>query len=149
MSSRRSIALTFVLLLLTGCASGPAYKAVSASFPAVAAGSGRIYFYRTSVLGAAVQPEVKLNGVVVGRAVPDGFFFVDRPPGNYIVSTTTELKKTLSFHLDAGQTRYVRLDIAMGLFVGHVYPELVNPPKALHQLVGTKWISKPVSHRAA
>ena len=30
------------------------------------------------LLDIAVQPEAKVNGEVVGRAVPNGFFYVDR-----------------------------------------------------------------------
>ena len=86
----------------------------------------RIYFYRTAVLGAAVQPSVKLNGEKIGTAKPKGFFYVDRDPGNYEVETTTEVKRRLSLTLDKGVARYVRLNIAMGFFAGHVYPELVE-----------------------
>lgn len=145
MSLVRVFTLTLAVAVLAGCASGPAYNEARASFQPLASGNGRIYFYRVAVVGAAVQPEVKLNGVVVGRAVPDGSYFVDRPPGDYIVSTTTELKKNLSFHLDAGETCYVRLNIALGVFVGHVYPELVDPSVAQPQLAKTKWIAKPVT----
>jgi hypothetical protein len=89
------------VLAVAGCASGPAYNDVKASFTAVPAGNGRIFFYRASSLGAAIQHAVKLNGEDVGSAVPNGFFFVDRPPGDCEVTTTTELKKSLTFHLDA------------------------------------------------
>jgi Protein of unknown function (DUF2846) len=138
----RSVAVALLLTLVAGCATGPAYNDVSGSFHAVSAGSGRIYFYRIAKMGAAVQPDVKLNGQVVGKAVPEGFFFVDRPAGDYTVTTTTEVKKSLTFHLDPGQVRYVRLDIAMGFFAGHVYPELVDPTEAKPQLERTKWTSK-------
>lgn len=139
----RSLALAFLVLLVAGCATGPAYKDVAGTFPPVASSNGRIYFYRTAMMGAAVQPQVKLNGDVVGKAVPGGFFYVDRPAGDYTVVTETELKKTLTFHLDAGQVRYVRLDLSMGVFVGHVYGELVDPTEAQPQLATTKWDSKP------
>ena len=112
--------------LLTGCATGPTFNQVEASIPALAPNNGRIYFYRTAVVGAAVQPAVKLNGEVVGTAKPGGFFYVDRLPGDYKVETSTEVKRELSLTLDKGQSRYVRLDISMGFFVGHVYPILVE-----------------------
>jgi Protein of unknown function (DUF2846) len=112
--------------LMTGCASGPKYGEIKASFPALAPDNGRIYFYRIAELGAAVQPDVKLNGEVVGTAKPEGFFYVDRPPGNYTVETSTEVKRQLSLELDKNQTRYVRLNISLGFFVGHVYAELVE-----------------------
>jgi len=137
----KKLMMVVALLALGGCASGPAYKDVSGSFAAVPAQSGRIFFYRVATMGAAVQPEVKLNGQAVGKAVPKGFFFVDRAPGDYEVNTTTELKKALTFHLDAGQTRYVRLGISMGLMAGHVYPELVEDSVGKAELEKTKSIT--------
>src|SRR5450432_3600411 len=89
--------------LMTGCATGPKYSQVKASFPALAPENGRIYFYRITSLGAAVQPAVKLNGEEVGTAKPSGFFYVDRPPGNYKVETSTEVKRQLSLELDKNQ----------------------------------------------
>ena len=116
-----------VLTALAGCAtSGPTFSEAKANLPAIPADQGRIFFYRTAVIGAAVQPAVKLNDAVVGAAVPRGYFYADRPAGNYVVSTTTEVTRTLSLTLAPGQIRYVQLNIGMGFFVGHVYPELVD-----------------------
>ena len=117
------------LLLLGGCATsttGPMYMQFKPSEPKLEPTNGRIYLYRTSMLGAAVQPPVKVNDEVVGSSQPRGFFFVDRKPGEYVISTTTEVERKLSLTLEAGQTRYVRLNISIGFFVGHVYPELVD-----------------------
>ncbi|TAK94246.1 MAG: DUF2846 domain-containing protein [Verrucomicrobia bacterium] len=123
-------------MLVTGCASGPRYNEVKASFPPLPAEKGRIFFYRTAVLGAGVQPSVKLNDTPVGSAKPKGFFYVDRPPGDYRVETSTEVSRRLSLTLEAGQTRYVRLNMAMGFFVGHVWPELVENATGELELVG-------------
>lgn len=115
------------LLLLAACAtSGPTFTQMQANVPPVAANTGRIYVYRTSVLGAAIQPSVKLDGAVVGDAVPGGYFFVDRPAGSYKISAKTEVDRIVSFTLQPGQTRYVRLDPSLGFFVGHISPELVD-----------------------
>ena len=116
-----------VSLLLPGCATGPKFMEVASTFNKLVPEEGRIYIYRTAVLSAAVQPEVKLNGEVIGKAVPSGFFYVDRTPGNYEILTSTEVDRKLSLTLDKGEARYVRLNISMGFFVGHVYPELVEP----------------------
>lgn len=126
--------ITCCAALVTGCASGTKYA--DTSIPPLAADRGRIFFYRTSALGAAVQPDVKLNSETIGSAVPKGFFYTDRVPGNYQIETSTEVKRRLSLTLDQGQTRFVRLNIAMGFFVGHVWPELVENP------VGEKEIQK-------
>jgi hypothetical protein len=94
---------------------------------------------RTSV-GAAVQPKVKLNGEVVGQAVSHGFFFVDRPPGEYQITTSTEVDRSLSTTLEKGQTRYVRLNISTGFLVGHVYPELVDESEGQEEIQKLNYI---------
>lgn len=139
MSGRRLILRSLVLLCLvaitSGCAtSGKTFTEAQGGLPPIATGQGRIFLYRTSVLGAAVQPSVKVNDAVVGSAVPRGFFFVDRPAGDYKISTSTEVERTLSLTLVPGQVRYVRLNIGMGFFVGHVWPELVEDTEGLSEI---------------
>lgn len=73
-----------------------------------------------------IQPQVKLNGEIVGKSTPKGFFYIDRNPGAYEILTSTEVDRKLSLTLEKGQTRYVRLNVSMGFFAGHVYPELVD-----------------------
>ena len=136
--------LNFVMVLaaaalVTGCAGGPGYSEMKGRIPALASDKGRIYFYRTSALGAAVQPAVKLNDQKVGTAKPKGFFFVDRAPGSYKVETSTEVSRQLSLVLETNQTRYVRLNISMGFFVGHVWPELVDVTAGLAEVEKCKY----------
>ena len=120
------IILLATMTLATGCASGPKFKEVSSSIPPASEDQARIYLYRTAVVGAAVQPSIRVNGETVGSARPKGFLFVDRAPGEYQIETSTEVKRRLSLTLERGETRYVRLDIGMGFFVGHVFPVLVE-----------------------
>ena len=127
---RRLIPSLVVLvgLALSGCATGPDYSEVAATLPSTAPDEGRIYFYRSgSPFGAAIQPAVMLNGEKVGKAEPGGVFFKDVPPGNYEVSTETEVEKTATFTLAAGEVRYIELTIGIGFLVGRVYPSLVDP----------------------
>ena len=126
--------LIAVVAVLSGCATGPKYAEVRNTIPTLSPEQGRIFIYRTTAIGAAVQPAVKLNGENVGSAKPKGFFYVDRPPGNYEISTSTEVKRTLSLTLDKAQTRHVRLNMAWGFFVGHCYPELVEPDQGEKEL---------------
>ncbi len=117
---------------LIGCASGPEYQMIAARIPTVPEAQGRIYFYRSSSpFGAAVQPDIRLNGEVVGQSIPGGFFFVDRPPGNYEANCTTETKQGLTFTLAAGETRYIATVITMGAFVGRVQPVLQDAEPAM------------------
>jgi len=139
---QRLASLSLIALVAACATGGPKYKEMSQSLTTPQPGTERIWFYRTSALGAAVQPAVKLNGEVVGSAVPGGFFYVDRAPGDYTVTTATELEKKLTFTLEQGQPRYVRLDISMGFFVGHVYAVLVDEARAKKEMDSTTYIGK-------
>jgi hypothetical protein len=147
-SLTRRVALLSIVALLGACASGPKLAEMQASIPAVKATEGRIYFYRSgSMMGAAIQPNILVNGQVVGESKPGGFFFVDLPPGPVAVSTSTEVEKKLSLTLDGGQTRYVRTVIGFGLLVGRVYPELVDNAEGAKALAETSYIGKPLPKR--
>ncbi|HSY42829.1 MAG TPA: DUF2846 domain-containing protein [Candidatus Acidoferrum sp.] len=138
--------LLFILsaTVITGCATGPRYLQIRNSMPPIAQGDGRLYFYRPETgFGAAVQPDVKLNAEDIGEAVPGRFFYVDRPPGNYQVKTTTEVVRTLSLSLETNQVRYVRFDVSMGFFVGHVYPVLVENAEGDSEMGDCHLISSP------
>lgn len=134
-----------VVLSLAACASGPKMAEVKSSIPAVAAEQGRVYFYRSaSMMGAALQPKIQLNGTPVGESVPGGFFFIDQTPGNISVTTATEVEKALTFTLTGGQTRYVRTTVGFGLMVGRVYPELVDNETAEKELADLSYTGKPL-----
>ena len=120
-SRLRLFALVAFAAVLTGCASGPKYSETASTMPALGPGQGRIFFYRSSsMLGAAVQPEVRLNGQVVGKSVPGGYFFIDRPAGSYVASASTETEKTASFTLDAGETKYLKTTPTFGVVIGRI-----------------------------
>ncbi|MFC4278088.1 DUF2846 domain-containing protein [Achromobacter aloeverae] len=122
--------------LLAGCAaSGPKFAEMSSTIPQVKEGQGRVYFFRSSsMLGAAVQPEIRLNDQVVGKSQPGGFFYVDGAKGTYKAAASTETEKTLSFTLDAGETKYVREEVSMGVLVGRIVLTLESAEKALAEL---------------
>jgi hypothetical protein len=123
----RAIILLASFIVLFGCAtSGAKYAELNPTIP-LKPDTGRIFIYRTALMGAAVQPGVRVNGEEVGSAVPNGFFYVDRVPGSYEIMTSTEVDRKLSLTLDKGEARFVKLNISMGFFAGHVYPELVDP----------------------
>jgi len=132
-----------VVFMLGGCATtGPKFTEFAPSISNMAPDTGRIYIYRPSSLGAAVRPDVKLNGEVIGEAISYGFFYVDRTPGNYEIMTSTEVSRKLSMTLDKGQTRYVRLNISIGFFVGHVYPELVEDEEGKKEIEDCRYIGQ-------
>ena len=137
--------LAAVMLVAAGCASGPRHAEVASSIPPLKAGEGRIYFYRSSsMVGAAIQPSIVVNGKVVGDSKPGGFFFVDLPPGNVEVSTSTEVEKKATFTLERGQTRYVRTSPSFGVLVGRIVPELVDTATGEAELRETSYIGAPL-----
>jgi Protein of unknown function (DUF2846) len=146
MTIRKPLLLVPVVLVLflAACASGPKYAEVRSTLPALTPSQGRIYFYRPSALGAAVQPDVHLNQQKVGTAKPHGFYFVDRAPGDCVVTSATETEKKLTFTLGPGQERYVRLKIQIGVLVGRIVPELVDKAEAEEELKGLSFIANPL-----
>lgn len=128
------------LFVLASCASGVPFTELNPSFDPEVSNTGRIFFYRvTGAAGAAIQPEILMNGEKIGKSIPQGFFYLDKPAGEYTVTTTTEVKRKASFVLDEGQTRYIRFGISMGFFAGHVYGELVDPEEAKEEIIKCKY----------
>jgi hypothetical protein len=129
-------AIAAVAAVLGGCAaSGAKYQEMASSMPSLKAGDGRIYFLRSSsMVGAAIQPDIRLNGQVVGVSKPGGFFYVDRPAGTYSAATSTEVEKTASFALASGETKYLRTSPSLGVLVGRIVVELESPEKARAEL---------------
>ncbi len=109
-------------VLISGCATGPSISESKTTMPSLQSGQARIYFYRTSIIGGAYQPEVTLNGLAVGRAIPRGVYFRDVAPGHYAV-TTSMTNEVVKFELVAGQRQFVRINYALGF---RIYPELVD-----------------------
>ncbi len=69
--SRTLLLCAAALVTMAGCASGPSYREMATSIPTLAPQNGRLYFFRSgSVIGAAVQPDIKLNGETVGNRSP-------------------------------------------------------------------------------
>jgi hypothetical protein len=134
-------ALIGATLFVTGCASGPKFDEVEQSIPTLAADEGRVYFFRSnSFAGAAAQSTIYLNDVAVGASKPGGFFYVDRPAGSYAASTQTEAKKSLTFTLEAGETKYIRTSPSFGFFIGRVALDLEDSQTAQAEIKGLSYI---------
>jgi len=128
--------LVALAIVLTGCAtSGAKHKDMVASIPAMNPDQGRIYFLRSSsMLGAAIQPAITLDGNKVGDSRPGGFFYVDSNPGNHEVMCSTEVDKKLTFTLDKGEVKYVKTSVGLGVLVWRVIPSLLTEEEATRKL---------------
>lgn len=136
MKTLRMLGLAIVFVVLAGCASGPKFNTVESALPPVPSGKARIFFYRSGSLGAAIQPDVRLNGTVVGKAEPNGVFYLDRDPGNMEVITGSEIDRKLTFTAGARETRYVKLGVGFGVVVFRIIPELMSEEQAKKDMAG-------------
>jgi len=134
--------LISLAISMSACATGAKFTEVQPDLVSEKQEHGRIFFYRSSSLGAALQPDVLLNGEKVGEAISWGFFYVDRPAGTYTCVTSTEVKRKVSFTLEEGKTRFVRFSTSIGFFVGHVYGELVDESIGMSEIKDCHYIGQ-------
>ena len=125
-------------LLLSSCASGPGFAEAQASLPKLAANQGRVFVYRTTALGAAVQPMIMINGKEAGRAKARGFVYMDVAPGAHNVQVKTEVTRNVTVNVAPGQSSYVRLDISMGFAMARFTPVNVSPATAAGEIAKCK-----------
>jgi hypothetical protein len=115
------------------------------TLPSIPSGQGRIIFFRgTSALGSAVGADVHLNDTVVGRSAVGTFFFVDRDPGNFEVTCATEMKHKLTLALSPQETKYIQTTVTMGVFVGQIWPNLVDEKTALADIKDCTYTGPPL-----
>jgi len=140
-SSAAACLLSIVGACLFGCATGPTYTSVQSQVPAVAAGKGRVFFYRANQwVGSAIQPGILVDGQRVGTAVPNGYFFVDLPPGMHIISCE---RQTATINLLAGQSRYVSLEpFDSGDILWNVRPILIAPAQGSQEILKRSYIKQ-------
>ncbi len=112
-------------LTVAGCASGPTISETQNVVAPPAPGLTRIVVYRTGILGAAIQPIIKVGNKETGRCTPNGVFFVDVPKGKHRVSATTEVDRGITVDTTNASTAYVKCSIGFGVAVGRPKVEVV------------------------
>lgn len=126
-----------LVLTLAGCAEQPTQVSEPAAQPAAPVdavasvapvGGNRIYIYRRSIMGAAVQPKVYVDGAEVGRCSRGNVVSVAVSPGTHTISATTETRKSVSVSVSDGQDVYVKCRISAGIAVGR--PKFIVVPVA-------------------
>lgn len=146
MKSIRLIAALLIAVGLTACASGMKYTEMKFSVPVQAPDVGRIYFYRPSALAPLLKPDVILNNNKIGQTLAQGFFYVDRQPGEYEVANSSTLAGKLSLILKRGESRYIRFTVVPKfMFESHVTSELIDPEVALKEIRDCKYEQGTIS----
>lgn len=128
-------------MLFGGCVSeglisgGLKYPEFNSTIAPLNPNQGRIYFYRNAFsLGTPLQPDIRLNGEVIGKSVPGAFFYKDVASGNQVVSTSNEVERDLTFTISAKEIRYVRTGLSIESLLGRVNPALVPAEEAENDL---------------
>ncbi|MFP6853009.1 MAG: DUF2846 domain-containing protein, partial [Pseudomonadales bacterium] len=77
------LSLSLVLfLVMTGCATGQLYN--KELLPTLSADDeGRVFVYRTAIMGTGIRPDISVDGKIIGKAVAGGYFFADLPAGKH------------------------------------------------------------------
>lgn len=129
-----------ILLALSGCAVEPTYDEQASSRQAAAPQHGRVFFYRIDTEGDWVRPAVRIDGRPVGRAIPNGFFYVDLPPGEYQITASTQTNRYLSLQLAPGDEKYVRVAIRMGQSSWSFRTVNVGPETGKREIRATRYV---------
>ncbi len=138
-SDRQILATLLVLLSIFGCASDPTFDEYARSMPPVPADDGRIYIYRITKVGDAIRPSVRIDGEPVARAIPNGFFYLDLPAGEYEISAARNTENVLPVRLETGDEKYVRLDVTIGIASWQFTPMLVSADVANKEMKNTAY----------
>jgi len=132
----KKLLLGITMLSLIGCASGPAFSDYSKKLPPPKLGYGRICIYRPArYFGCAIQPSVAIDGSTIGDLKSGGFVHADRPAGDYTVECVdTPHPHGCHISLAPQSTKYVRVNIQPGVWVGEFVPEEASATTALSEL---------------
>ena len=111
---------------MTGCATGQLYN--KELLPTLSADDeGRVFVYRTAIMGTGIRPDISVDGKIIGQAVAGGYFFADLPAGKHTLQAEqTVFTPKVAFDLKAGEEIYIKLRMIPGVFKGHIKPALVD-----------------------
>ena len=93
--------------------------ALGMELAAAADGTGYVVIYRQRrYVGSALEPPVFVDGRMVAKADNGRYFTVALNPGTHQI-TSNDRQSGIDVKLQAGQVRYVQVDIAPGAMKGH------------------------------
>ncbi len=133
--------------LLCACTPAASYKEISPQIPPLPLTQSRVYVYRVADKDADLALAVSIDGLLAGVVKPSSFFFIDREPGSYQLTTGEDPGQSLSLQLSAGQTRYVRLDSRVGLAGDYFVPVMSNEIDGAVEVLPLQYVGPPLPAR--
>jgi hypothetical protein len=117
-------------VLLTGCASTQQFVALPDQSKTVDdPAKGRIYVMRPATMGAAISMNVSDGGKAIGRTGPHGYLCWERPPGDTIISSSSEGVSSNPLTVQAGLVYYFFQHLRMGVLIARSELELLDEQK--------------------
>ncbi len=101
-----------------------------------------MFVYRNTALGAAIRPQIRIDGKPIGSSVAQGFRYSDQAPGQHEVALITEWKHKDTVTVVAGQPSFVRTHVTFGALVGHVIPTAVSKAEAEPEIRNCKLVTE-------
>ena len=127
--------LAVAVLILSGCATGPAFKKVEQVPP----GKALIYVYRPAAHGAAIVPGLVFNQLNSVGLTAWGYYPHYANPGKVTIAAIATGRSHIDLDARAGETYYVRAGTNfMGM--GTTFVQQVPEAEALPELAGCKRI---------
>jgi len=99
-------------LMLTGCASGPAFQP-----PVLSADKALIFIYRPSAFGFAKAYEVKRGEDTIVTMKSHGYYPYVTDPGPVTLSATTETTDSVTLDVQPAKVYYVKAGMKVGVWV--------------------------------
>jgi len=95
----------------------------------------RIYVYRPTTFGYAVQIPITDSNNIVGKTGPNGYLCWERSPGTIIVEGRAENTSAVSINAQNGKAYYVLQDIRMGILSARTDLEIVEPARGKEEII--------------
>src|ERR1700733_4222177 len=107
--------LGLLAVLFSGCATGSKSADYWRTAPPLAKGQGRIWIYWPGASWRKSEFNIQLNYASIGASQEGRAFYLDRPPGNYLVEASQIGQTKCYAKLFAGEELYVRMTRIPGL----------------------------------
>jgi hypothetical protein len=121
-------AVVLLILLISACAStphaSPDRDALAKEF-LTHPDAATIYVYRSPFNDQDFNSVLFMNGRLVGKTVPAGFFRIDTVPGVHVLHGTGIDLGQFAVHARAGQVYFVALDVLAGQSNFRIVPDYI------------------------
>ena len=143
----RLLIISFILLILQGCASVPMaslQKDSDAKQFKTSPEKSNIYVYRNETFGGAIPLTLNLDGRFAGQTGPYTYFFAQVDPGQHEVTSVAEDTSNLRLITEPGKSYFVWQEVKMGLWTARSRLQEVDANTGAAAVQKCKMIESPI-----